>query len=233
MGVPKPRAATPLRALTNSAPPCASNGSPPSNGSRVQREITVGSSRCGLAVRSSSSVLRGGSSRVLRNAFAAWSFIRSASVMTPTLHAPPGAARCSVCSRSRISSTPIRRDFIRGRMIRTQPLSNSSSGGVATTTGSPNKSKPPPAAAPLTRWITRAARFSLPLPCAPLMRNACAKRPRSCAAEINSNARCAKYAMRRHPLPNPRRGNPKSAPPRFPHGLRWQSAASPPLWILR
>ncbi|MEY4568753.1 MAG: hypothetical protein RLZZ398_192 [Verrucomicrobiota bacterium] len=45
------------------------------------------------------------------------------------------------------------------------------------------------------------------------MRNACASRPRSCAEEINSNARFAKYAMRGHRLPNVRRGNPKTGYP--------------------
>ncbi len=175
----------------------------------------VGSKRWGFAVSSRSRVFFGGSSRVLRNALAAWSFRRSASVITPTLQAPPGAARCSVCSRSRISSTPMRRDFMRGRTTRIQPLSNSSSGGVSTATGSPKRSKPAASLAPLTSWITRAARFSFPAPCAPLIRNACAKRPRSCAEEINSKARSAEYAMRGDALQGAFWGNPKTSEPQI------------------
>ena len=210
MGVPKPREAAAFSAATSSAPPSASKARPPSNGSRTQRERMVGSSRCGFAVSNSSSVFCGGSSRVFKKAFAAWSFIRSASVMTPTLQAPPGAARCRVCSRLRISSTPMRRDFMRGRTMRIQPLSSSSSGGVVTTTGSPKRSNPPALPPPFTSWISRAARFSFPLPCAPLMRNACANLCRWWAEEIISNARSAKYAMPRHRLPNPLRGNPEN-----------------------
>jgi hypothetical protein len=76
--------------------------------------------------------------------------------------------------------------------------------------------------------MMRAARFSLPAPWAPLMRNACAKRFRPRAEEINSNARSAKYAMRRHARWIAPRGNPKTSPATIhPKPAKWLLADGP------
>ena len=187
-GLPKPRSATLLSAATSSSPPLFPSGRPPVSFTWTQRERMVGNRRWGLVESSIRSVRSGGSSRVFRKAFSACSFMRSASAITPILVSPLGAARCRVCSRSRISATEIRRLFERGRMMRTQPLSCSSSGSTFSTTGSPKRSMPPPSPDPLTREMILEARSSLPQPSAPVIRNAWASLSRPWADLMSSKA---------------------------------------------
>ena len=82
---------------------------------RWQREMIVGSSCSGCSVSSRKSVCGGGSSSVLRNAFALSVLRRSAPYTTPAFQ-PPWNAVCPIGSimRVRIASTEMMRLFFSG-----------------------------------------------------------------------------------------------------------------------
>ena len=122
------------------------------NGIAIHRERIVSGSASGKALSKSSKESFGGSSNVLRNAFAAWGWSRSASKTIATLRRPLLARICKACSRSRICSITIRRDF---------------DSGLATKISRAFAEKTSTAGVPLTRLARSAASCCFPLPGGP------------------------------------------------------------------
>ena len=90
--------------------PDAALAIPPDSGvsaRRRQRERIVGNNRPGLCATSTSSVRRGGSSRIFSSAFAALRFISSAPSTITTRQPPSAAVKCRKAPISRVSSTTI------------------------------------------------------------------------------------------------------------------------------
>ena len=121
-------------------------------GIAMHRERIVSGSASGKALSRSSNESLGGSSNVLRNAFAACGCRRSASEMIATLRRALLARICSACSRPRICSITMRRDFDSGRAMKiSRALAEKTS----------------PTGVPFTRLARSAASCCFPLPGGP------------------------------------------------------------------
>ena len=122
------------------------------SGISMQRERTVSGNTSGKALNNNRSEFSGGSSSVFRNALAACGCRRSASEIMATFRRPGGARICKACSRLRICSVTMRRDFDSGSAIKTScaRLEKTLFGSMS-----------------LTRPTRSAARARLPLPGAP------------------------------------------------------------------
>jgi len=113
-------AARSLKAVSHAICAGAKGRTPsPAKFTRKQRERIVSSIRCGSVVSRIKIELAGGSSRVFKNALAAFSFIRSAATMPATLYSASVGLRLIACIKSRICSMTMTRDFDSGRTQRT------------------------------------------------------------------------------------------------------------------
>ena len=127
----------------------------------MHRERMVSGRASGKPLSRSNRESLGGSSNVLRKAFAAASPSRSAFEMIATFRRLFAARICSVCSNSRICSIEMRRDLDSGPAMKISRAfaEKTSFTGV-----------------PLTRLATSAASACLPLPGGPVTKYACARR---------------------------------------------------------
>src|SRR5207245_8010439 len=149
-------------------------------GSAMHRERIVSGSASGKALSRSSKESLGGSSNVLRNAFAACGCSLSASEMIATLRRELLARICSACSRRRICSITIRRDFDSGR---------------ATKISRALAEKTSPTGVPFTRLASFAASCCLPLPGGPEIKYAWASLSCSWARRKHSSAAVREKAI--------------------------------------
>ena len=139
-----------LRSNSTSSGSCGiGSSSLDASGMAIQRETIVSGKTSGSALRSSRNESLGGSSRVLRNAFAACGCSRSASAIIATLQRPAEARICSACSRARTCSITMRRDF---------------DSGSATKISRALAEKTSPGSVPFTRLANSAASRRFPLP---------------------------------------------------------------------